>query len=106
MRRCGGTTGVPGGIEANLDVAQFARAAINLSRNAAEAGAGTLTLSAERRDGAIAVDFTDDGPGMAEAAVQNLFVPFKGSGKQGGSGLGLVIAREHRPGPWRRSGTG
>jgi len=45
-------------------------------------------------DGAVAIEITDDGPGIPEKAVDRLFQPFAGSAKPGGSGLGLAIADE------------
>ena len=36
----------------------------------------------------------DNGPGMPERAKENIFVPFEGSVRAGGTGLGLPIARE------------
>ena len=69
------------------------RALENLVRNAAEAGATAvrLTLTGDRTPKLIV---SDNGRGMAPRAVANLFVPFAGSARVGGSGLGLPIARE------------
>jgi signal transduction histidine kinase len=36
----------------------------------------------------------DTGPGLPQKARDNLFQPFRGSSRQGGAGLGLVIAAE------------
>ena len=36
----------------------------------------------------------DTGPGLPRKAQENLFQPFRGGVRQGGSGLGLVIAAE------------
>ena len=36
----------------------------------------------------------DTGPGLPQKARDNLFQPFRGGVRQGGSGLGLVIAAE------------
>ena len=36
----------------------------------------------------------DDGPGIAVRARDDLFQPFAGSARDGGTGLGLVIARD------------
>ena len=36
----------------------------------------------------------DTGPGLPQQARDNLFQPFRGGVRQGGSGLGLVIAAE------------
>ena len=36
----------------------------------------------------------DTGPGLPQKARDNLFQPFRGGVRQGGTGLGLVIAAE------------
>jgi signal transduction histidine kinase len=66
----------------------------NLMENALQMGAGKVTLSAVREDGRVRIDIRDDGPGLPATARDNLFVPFKGSARAGGSGLGLATARE------------
>jgi signal transduction histidine kinase len=42
----------------------------------------------------IAIEIADDGPGLPPKARDNLFRPFFGTARPGGSGLGLSIARE------------
>ncbi len=79
-------------VEADRD--QLYRVLSNLARNAVEAGAHTLRVAATRENGVIAIDITDDGPGLPPKAQDNLFRPFFGSARPGGSGLGLAIARE------------
>ena len=76
------------------DPEQLHRVIANLGRNAFQAGADIVTLSAGRATGRICVDIIDDGPGLPEAARSNLFEPFSGSTREGGTGLGLVIARD------------
>jgi replicative DNA helicase len=68
--------------------------ALNLARNAVEAGARHLQISAAAEGDMLAIDIADDGPGLSPRARDNLFRPFFGSGRPGGSGLGLAIARE------------
>lgn len=70
------------------------RALENLLRNAAEAGATAITLTLAQDGGNFVVRIADDGPGLAQKARDNLFVPFAGSTRVGGFGLGLPIARE------------
>jgi len=70
------------------------RALENLVRNAAEAGAANVTVSSDIVGSRVVIYVTDDGPGLANKAVENLFRPFSGSAKAGGSGLGLPISRE------------
>lgn len=70
------------------------RAFDNLLRNAAEAGSTVITLAAAEEGGAYMIRVSDNGPGLAQRARDNLFVPFAGSTRAGGFGLGLPIARE------------
>ncbi len=80
-------------VEADRD--QIYRVFSNLGRNAFEAGARRVTIQAvETLDPGISIDVADDGPGLARAAREGLFEPFKGSARKGGTGLGLVIARD------------
>jgi signal transduction histidine kinase len=79
-------------VEADRD--QLYRVFLNLTRNAVEAGAHRLRFSAAREDGTIRIEIADDGPGLPPKARENLFRPFFGSARPGGSGLGLSIARE------------
>ena len=51
-------------------------------------------VTAQLRDGDVAVLFADNGPGLAPRARQFLFQPFAGTARAGGTGLGLAIARE------------
>jgi len=66
----------------------------NLCRNAVEAGAGTIAISARAKRNRVEVDIRDDGPGLPPRAQEKLFRPFEGSARAGGTGLGLAIARE------------
>ncbi len=70
------------------------RALENLIRNASEGGATQIVLTYERINASGALIITDNGNGLPKKAVDNLFVPFSGSAKSGGTGLGLPIARE------------
>ena len=73
---------------------QLFRVLLNLSRNAVEAGANRVTISAHNGDKRVVIDVADDGPGLPPKARANLFRPFAGSARPGGMGLGLAIARE------------
>jgi signal transduction histidine kinase len=76
------------------DRRQLFRAFDNLALNAAQAGARTLRLEAEEKEGALVITLADDGPGIPAPVHERLFQPFSGTGRRGGSGLGLAIARE------------
>lgn len=72
----------------------------NLVRNACQAleaiadKSGLITLTASRRAGAVRIEIADNGPGVPDKALANLFQAFKGGARKGGSGLGLAIASE------------
>ncbi len=85
---------VPGAMDIVADRDQFFRVLVNLGRNAAEAGATTVRVSAMNSGGGLIVDIADDGPGLPARAREKLFMPFTGSARAGGTGLGLAIARE------------
>jgi signal transduction histidine kinase len=85
---------VPPGMTVQADRDQLYRVLLNLARNAIEAGAPHLHLSASQADGTLSIEIADDGPGLPPRAIENLFRPFFGSARPGGTGLGLAIARE------------
>lgn len=90
------TLEVPDGLQIDTDPDHLYRIAANLVRNAAEALRLSASEAPEIRitlSGAMLV-FRDNGPGLPEKARENLFRPFQGSGRSGGTGLGLVIAHE------------
>lgn len=75
------------------DRGQLLRLFRNLVANAEQAGASRLTV----REGIVGdhfcIDLEDDGSGMTADVRERLFQPFV-VGRRGGTGLGLVIARE------------
>jgi signal transduction histidine kinase len=86
------TTGADLAIEADRE--QLLRVFNNLAHNAAQAGAKVLKIDARQQNGLVVIDIADDGPGIPESLHGKLFQPFAASGRNGGTGLGLVIARE------------
>jgi len=65
-----------------------------LVENGSQAGARAIRIAAELRGGRIAVRVGDDGAGVPAADRDRIFEPFQTSRReQGGSGLGLSIAR-------------
>ena len=73
---------------------QMFRVLLNLGRNAYEAGATKVTVSARHGEDGIALEIADNGQGISPAARDKLFHAFAGTGKPGGTGLGLAISRE------------
>jgi len=80
--------------EANADRDQLFRILSNLVRNATEAGATKVSVSARNQNKWLYVDVADNGPGLPPRAREKLFTPFEGSARAGGAGLGLAISRE------------
>ena len=88
----------------NGDKEQLIQALLNVVRNAVQAldGSGEIrlrtrvvrqiTLARRRYRHAIAVEITDNGPGIPEALRERIFHPLV-SGREGGSGLGLTLAQ-------------
>jgi signal transduction histidine kinase len=70
------------------------RVLVNLGRNAFDAGATTVTISARADGTSLAVDVADNGPGLPPLVASQLFQPFVTGGRSGGAGLGLAIARD------------
>jgi signal transduction histidine kinase len=85
---------VPPDLAVEADREQLHRVLMNLLRNATEAGAHNIAISAEAENGHTAIEIRDDGPGLPPKALANLFQPFAGSARPGGTGLGLAIVRE------------
>ena len=81
-------------IEVEADRQQLFRVFSNLARNAVEAGASRVDVSAERDKRRLVVQIADNGPGLPPRAREKLFQPFSGSARPGGTGLGLAIARD------------
>ena len=89
-------TSIPENLEIDADPDHIFRILQNLGRNAAQAmhTHGRICIEASRSGPIVTIDIIDDGPGIAESVRNNLFQPFAGSTSEGGSGLGLSIARD------------
>jgi signal transduction histidine kinase len=94
---------VPTDLRIDADGEQLFRVLYNLCRNSVQAlqqASGDdhahkrLTIAAQRNADVVSIVIDDNGPGMPQRARENLFSAFKGSARSGGTGLGLVIARE------------
>ncbi len=93
-------------IEVEVDPDQFSRALTNIVRNAVQAIGSDkarlldpmIEIEATRHGrpgaGGVTILIADNGPGLPERARANLFSPFEGSMRSGGTGLGLPIAAE------------
>jgi nitrogen fixation/metabolism regulation signal transduction histidine kinase len=82
------------GLALRGDADQIQQALINLVRNAVEAtpeGGAPVELRALNGKDSVVFEVEDSGPGVANP--DNLFVPFFTT-KPGGSGIGLVLARQ------------
>ena len=81
------------------DLTRVRQVLLNLLSNASKfTENGRITLSAERRDGAVVLEVSDTGIGMTPEQMAKLFEPFSQadastSRKYGGTGLGLAISR-------------
>lgn len=85
---------VPDDLMVYADRDELFRIVANLTRNAVEAGANEIDLSARQTPDRIELTVRDNGPGLPARAREGLFKPFQGSARVGGTGLGLAIARE------------
>jgi signal transduction histidine kinase len=88
---------VPPGLVVLADRDRLHQVVANLVDNAATHGpaAGTVTVTARRTSGGLALEVADEGPGIAPADRARVFERFHrgGRGRDGGTGLGLAIAR-------------
>ncbi len=94
LDECEVTIKTTGNLHIYADPDLLRRALENLIRNAAEVGASQVTVTVEPEPDGLCIIVADNGGGLPAKALENLFVPFAGSAKSGGSGLGLPISRE------------
>jgi signal transduction histidine kinase len=93
------TVDVPRALRLDADRSALLQALQNFLQNAAEAYADdaprldiAVTARTLREASQVEITIADRGEGMTENQLDHLFVPF-GSGKRGGTGVGLLIAR-------------
>lgn len=86
---------VPDGLAVRTDAKKLSQVLVNLLVNAIEAmpRGGVAELRASRRGGAVAIEVSDEGPGLSDEQMARLFDPYFTT-KQGGTGLGLAITNE------------
>lgn len=84
-----------------FDPAQIEQALLNLIKNAHESGSDPdeVMLRLDQQGGELHIELLDRGPGMSEAVLAQALLPFYSTkrsepGSQGGTGLGLALARE------------
>ncbi len=84
-----------------FDPAQVEQALLNLIKNAHESGSDPdqVALRLGHQGGELRIEVLDRGPGMSEAVLAQALLPFYSTkrsepGSQGGTGLGLALARE------------
>jgi two-component system nitrogen regulation sensor histidine kinase NtrY len=86
----------PPDLSVRADADLLEQALINLLRNAAEAVGGQsgarIEVTCGLDGGLCFIEVADNGPGLTEAAREQIFVPFFTT-KAGGSGVGLSLAR-------------
>ncbi len=90
---------VPPAFDVRADPEQLYRALGNLVRNArqvimATTRPGTITIAARDEADDWLICVRDTGPGLPPKARENLFKPFAGGARKGGTGLGLTIVQE------------
>jgi signal transduction histidine kinase len=87
---------IPPALKAQADRDQIYRVLLNLLRNAVQAlgAGGDVRVDAAASGARVVVEVSDTGPGLGAAAQAHLFEPFRGGAREGGVGLGLVIARD------------
>jgi signal transduction histidine kinase len=95
--------GPEGGIEVQADAAQLRQILWNLVRNAIQASSAgaTVRVRVERRAGAVVIEVSDEGQGIDDATIDQLFDAFFTT-RTHGVGMGLAVVRrivdDHR---WR-----
>jgi signal transduction histidine kinase len=94
------TASVTPGLAARVDAARIRQSLENLIDNALRhtPANGSVTITAARRDGDLAISVADSGVGFPEAFLKTAFEPFSRADEgrarsDGGAGLGLAIVR-------------
>ena len=81
-----------------LDTQKIGRTIVNICKNAMEAigenPQGKVEIKTEERGDYLHIEIQDNGPGIPEQILGNLFEPFATYGKKGGTGLGLAITQK------------
>jgi len=88
----------PESLELIADPGQLEQSLLNLTKNAYEATAGQAIANLEvraslSRGGRLRLEVIDDGPGVADSDVNQIFTPFF-STKANSTGIGLALVRQ------------
>lgn len=76
------------------DEGQISQILINLIKNALQAGARNIDITAKMgRDDEVIIDVANDGEPIPVSAQEQIFIPFYTT-KKDGSGIGLSISRQ------------
>jgi len=76
------------------DEGQISQILVNLVKNAFQAGASSVEISAEiDSSDAVIINVSNDGPPISEKAREEIFIPFFTT-KQDGTGIGLSLSRQ------------
>ena len=76
------------------DEGQISQILINLIKNALQAGARNIDITAKMgRDDEVIIDVANDGEPIPVSAQEQIFIPFYTTKKEG-SGIGLSISRQ------------
>ena len=81
------------GLHAVLDTERMKQVFYNLIKNALEADASLVTIDVCTEDETIIISIQDDGKGIKNADITQMFTPFFTT-KKSGTGLGLSICRK------------
>ena len=76
-----------------VDRCEFEQVIDNIISNSIEAGAGNIFIRLKKENSKVIIEIEDDGKGMNEEEIKNIFQPFY-SGKEGGTGLGLSVCKK------------
>jgi signal transduction histidine kinase len=79
-----------------MDQDKMVRVFYNIASNARDAmpQGGSLTVTTERSNGFVKIEFKDSGTGMPEEVRKRIFEPFMTYGKKHGTGLGMAIVKK------------
>ncbi|MEO7429308.1 MAG: PAS domain-containing sensor histidine kinase [Acidimicrobiales bacterium] len=89
------TIDIDAALAVRADAAELERVFFNLLANAHEHGGPNVAVTARRQAREVIVEVGDDGPGIPDDYLQDLFAPFAKPRTTGqGSGLGLAIVHQ------------